>query len=125
MEGSVARQVPRHLWETKPGIRAVVEQQVRSDVVASIVERLAPPVYEVREDQAATKETVSRAEALRLAQSYTKSLTDLASRLEAAGENYALADARRLVEAGKALVATLEGNAGRLPQRPGEDWSRA
>lgn len=120
VQATAARLVHRDIWAGTPGMREAVERELRRDVAEQIVTKLAPAVVEVRTGSLVPEGSISRAEALRLAQAHTKSLADLADRLEAAGENYAVMDARRAVEAGRLLVAKLEGDTGRLPVRPGE-----
>ncbi|MGW1497565.1 hypothetical protein ACWCQW_03055 [Streptomyces mirabilis] len=121
VQASAARQVHSDIWHD-PGARGHVEREMRLAVAQTIVEKIAPPVFEVDPGSLRrAEESISRAEALRLAKAHTNALVQLASRLEAAGENYAVVDALRAVEAGRMLVAKLESDEGRLPVRPGEE----
>ena len=120
VKSSVFRQADRTLLTEHPNFRTHIEREMRSAVARDLVEKLAPPVVEVRTGSLESEERISREEALRLAQAYTKALAELSLRLEKAGENYALMDALGAVDAGRAMVAKLEGPEGRLPVRPGE-----
>ncbi|WP_060905338.1 hypothetical protein [Streptomyces scabiei] len=123
VQATAVRMVHREIWSDHSGARAHVERELQLGVAQKIVEKLAPSVFEVRADTLCAEEHISRAEALRLAQAYTKAIADLSARLEAAGENYAVMDACRAADAGRALVEKLAGYEGRLPVRPGEGTS--
>lgn len=118
---SIVQPASREVWESNPHLRTRIEADLRRALGMQIAEKLAPPVFEVRQDTLARDEArIDRTEALRLAEAHSKALADLCSRLEAAGENYAVMDARQAADAARALVAKLEGDEGRLPVRPGE-----
>ncbi|MFI5880842.1 hypothetical protein [Streptomyces sp. NPDC051554] len=120
VDAHAVRQVSRDVWFEHPAGRALVEKELRFTAAQHIVEKLTPPVYEVNPDTLRAEEsTISRAEALRLAEAHGKALLTIADRLRAAGENYAVTDAYRAVETVHALVEKLAGDEGRLPVRPG------
>lgn len=124
VDAHAVRHVSRDVWFEHPDVRALVEKELRFTAAQHIVEKLAPPVYEVNPDTLRAEEsTISRAEALRLAEGHGKALRAVADRLHAAGENYAVTDANRAVDAVRALVEKLAGDEGRLPVRPGDEES--
>ena len=103
-------------------MRDRIERDLRFAMAQEIVKKLAPEVVEVSSCGTEVEQRISRPEALRLAQSHARALAKLASRLEQAGENYALRDVRQARDAVQALVDTLEGDEGRLPTDP-RFWS--
>ncbi|MGQ4343631.1 hypothetical protein [Streptomyces sp. SAS_275] len=119
---TVFRQVDRMLLVTHPDVRQVVERDARAALGREIVDKLAPEVEEVSPDGPTPEMRLDRAEGLRLAKAQVKALAGLASRLEEAGENYALQDAWQARDAAQALVDKLEGDDGRLPTDP-RFWS--
>lgn len=121
VQSSAFQQVDRMLLQERPDFRAHVERELRFKVAEEIVEKLAPAVVEVHSGSLES-ERVSREEALRLAQVHAKALAELATRLEEAGENYALTDAWQARDAAQALVQKLEGDDGRRPTDP-RFWS--
>ncbi|MFI5992544.1 hypothetical protein ACIBAC_11910 [Streptomyces sp. NPDC051362] len=119
---TVYRQVDRMLLTGRPEIRDWVQRDARSALAREIVDKLAPEVVEVSPDGPTPERRLDRAEALRLAKAQVKALAGLASRLEEAGENYALQDAWQARDTAQALVDKLEGDDGRLPTDP-RFWS--
>jgi hypothetical protein len=122
VQANAFMQVDRMFMQERPDFREHVERRLRLQVAQEIVDKLAPEVVEVHPRSLAPDERVGRDEALRLAQVHAKALNELASRLEAAGENYALPDAWQARDAARALVDTLAGDDGRLPTDP-RFWS--
>jgi hypothetical protein len=120
VQATAADMVLHEIWADSAA-RGHIERRLRLAVAEMIVKKLAPPVFEVRADTLRAEQPIDRAEALRLAQVYTNALAELSTRLEAAGENYAVTDARRAAGAGQSLVEKLESHQGRLPARPGEE----
>lgn len=114
------RRVDRMLLAGHPQVRERVEYDLRSEVARKIVDQLAPEVEEV--GLPVPEGRISRDEALRLAKQQAAALAKLVSRLDEAGENYALPDAGRARDAAQALVEKLEGDDGRLPTDP-RFWS--
>lgn len=119
---STYQQVDRMLLASHPELRDRVEYDLRFAVAREVVEKLIPPVEEVGADLWESRGRVSRDEALRLARMQAGALAKLASRLEEAGENYALQDAWQARDAAQALVEKLESDDGRLPTDP-RFWS--
>jgi hypothetical protein len=116
------RQVDGYLLASHPELRDRVERDLRHAVAREIVEKVAPAVEEVDPGGVESTGRLNRDQALRIARSHAEALVKLARQLEEAGENYALPDARQARDAAWALVATLDGDDGRLPTDP-RFWS--
>lgn len=119
---SAYQQVDRFLLMNHPEVRDRVEHELRYALAREIVEKVAPAVEEVDPSGFESAGRLNREQALRTARSHAEALVKLAKQLEEAGENYALPDARQARDAAWALVATLDGDDGRLPTDP-RFWS--
>lgn len=119
---SAYRQADAALLAAHPELRERIERDLRHAVAREIVDKVAPEVAQVRPDGSQHEQRLTREEAVRLARIHAQELAKLASRLEEAGENYALQAAWKARDAAQGLTETLDSDDGRLPTDP-RFWS--